>query len=179
MSHINHWIPACAGMTEESEQVFCQSDNPSAIPADYLTPAPSSFMDRKSCMRREGRMPVAARRRPESRRTKPGCQADEGFRLMVSFPPCGNVSYKPLDSSLRWNDDLRKQRHFTGLQHHSSKPHRHSGLPAAGRRRLKSRRARSVCRYCGKVRVICVFGNVFNPQQSINQLESIRKVLLV
>ena len=28
----------------------------------------SSFMDRKSCMRREGRMPVAAQRRLESRK---------------------------------------------------------------------------------------------------------------
>ena len=36
----------------------------------------------------------------------------------------------------------------------------------------------SVCRYCGKMRVICVFGNVFNPQQPTNQLAAIRKVLL-
>ena len=33
---------------------------------EYFTPPPPSFMDRKSCMRREGRMPVAARRKLES-----------------------------------------------------------------------------------------------------------------
>ena len=76
-------------------------------------PTPSSFMDRKSCMRREGRMPVAAQRRLES------------SGLDHPFPPSGNDNHrndnrirhplKPaipspaglpcLDSGLRRHDD--------------------------------------------------------------------------
>ena len=41
MNYINHWIPACAGMTTKREKVDCQPDNPSAIPDRCLTSAPA------------------------------------------------------------------------------------------------------------------------------------------
>ena len=41
MAFINHWIPACAGMTTKREKVDCQPDNPFAIPDRCLTSAPA------------------------------------------------------------------------------------------------------------------------------------------
>ena len=86
-------------------------------------------MDRKSCMRREGRMPVAARRRPESsglhkpfphsgndnyRYDNPTCHpitpAIPALPSLASSAACSrrrSTTYIPVgvDSSLRWNDD--------------------------------------------------------------------------
>ena len=47
--------------------------------------APLSFMDRMSCMRREGRMPVAARRKPESRKAVTGWSMDSRVRLSAPW----------------------------------------------------------------------------------------------
>ena len=59
-----------------------------AIDADWqpysLNPCPPSFMDRKSCMRREGRMPGAAQRRLES--TPTGMYAYRDVRLQGCTP---------------------------------------------------------------------------------------------
>ena len=60
-------------------------------------------------MRREGRMPVAARRMPESRKAGRGVRRIARVTLAKithkwSFPLGGNVLHKPLDSGLRRND---------------------------------------------------------------------------
>ena len=89
-------------------------------------------------MRREGRMPGAARRRPESRRERPGDDGMAGFMgrrvgghpFKLSFPLRGNGLNKPLDSGLRRNDEVP-----------IVTPHRHSSESwNPGRRRRDVRR---------------------------------------
>ena len=105
---------------------LCRNDNeqgksglpsrqPLSIPDRCLTAAHPSFMDRKSCMRREGR---EARSRPAKagiqktwpkRQMEPGlCLSATGLKVIprVVIPAAGgNVLHKPLDSGLRRNDD--------------------------------------------------------------------------
>ena len=86
---------ACAGMTARAEvrnlsgiakrlsgwqlACFLLVVIPVCLHRQALESTPPSFMDRKSCMRREGRMPVAARRRPESRKRGQSSQWTAGF----------------------------------------------------------------------------------------------------
>ena len=66
-------------------------------------------MDRKSGMRREGRMPVAARRRPACMdaggRAVSGTKAEESSGLDHPFPQCGNDNSNDNNRfQLLWND---------------------------------------------------------------------------
>ena len=146
MACFNHWIPAFAGMTvggcgqalgKNSKGVVGMATNP--------FPPPASF-----------------RRRPESRKAGRGVKGWQGlsdgafgcrccgchsrYAGMACFnhPACS----RQVDSSFRWNDGRAAVRNSAGMakglsgwQQTHSHPRRHSGLPAAGRRRPESRRA--------------------------------------
>ena len=85
MACFNHWIPACAGMTVGAEgKAFGRHGRGAVGMATNPLLLPSSFMDRKSCMRREGRMPVAAQRRLESRKGGRRVKGDRVYRMARS-----------------------------------------------------------------------------------------------
>ena len=65
MYYINHWIPACAGMTARREKVGCYPDNPSVIPDKCLTSALRHFG--------EGRNPGNGAKTPNGTRLVPVC----------------------------------------------------------------------------------------------------------
>ena len=105
MGCINHWIPACAGMTTgqgfrfvpdgyHSSRSRVPNNDRAFCPLPHLLflcyfpmPTPSSFQ-----------------RRLESRKAEAGCETDCDFPrsagvIRLSFPLCGNVLNKSLDSS--------------------------------------------------------------------------------
>ena len=91
MGCVEHWIPACAGMT-----------------GFLLTATPFAFLLFSSYLPRrhssEGWNPGRRVERSEAPRFCPPVPNRPNADPSMSFPLCGNGLYKPLDSGLRRND---------------------------------------------------------------------------